>query len=297
MSTSYTPSTISRSGFTLIELLVVISIIALLLPALGKARDTAQRVVCLSQLHQVGLGTVFYANDFEEWGPHLAHTFLAPAGWRSSNWQATASVSGPPGSAAASNSTNDLDRIRWRPMDTYFPNPEMFRCPTDTERTKTGSNDISDPIGGMLKHGFVSASYVTPFGHGPKHNDNDQYHGWRLRGGNILPLPSFALLGAVGTTELGNKKKFPEPTDYSIAYDGFQWDLNTPGVWTGFKDKFRAPAAAYSDKVSHTMRKPMHDQQPGANFLFADQHAKWKDMEDVERKFSAGGGVAFHIYW
>ena len=62
-----------RGGFTLIELLVVISIIALLvailLPALQKARQTAQMAVCGSQLRQMAIGLTMYANDFDGYLP------------------------------------------------------------------------------------------------------------------------------------------------------------------------------------------------------------------------------------
>ena len=61
-----------RNGrFTLIELLVVIAIIAILaamlLPALNKARESAQKTKCLGNLKQVMLAAQAYAGDYNEY--------------------------------------------------------------------------------------------------------------------------------------------------------------------------------------------------------------------------------------
>jgi prepilin-type N-terminal cleavage/methylation domain-containing protein/prepilin-type processing-associated H-X9-DG protein len=60
----------SRRGFTLIELLVVIAIIAILaailFPVFAKAREKARQTSCLSNLKQLGLGMMMYAQDYDE---------------------------------------------------------------------------------------------------------------------------------------------------------------------------------------------------------------------------------------
>ena len=69
------------SGFTLIELLVVVAIIAVLLsilmPSLGAARRQAKRLLCATQLSQLGLAHQLYANDNND---KLVPKGLTPAG-------------------------------------------------------------------------------------------------------------------------------------------------------------------------------------------------------------------------
>ncbi len=59
-----------KKGFTLIELLVVIAIIAILaailFPVFARAREKARASSCLSNMKQIGLAVLQYAQDYDE---------------------------------------------------------------------------------------------------------------------------------------------------------------------------------------------------------------------------------------
>ncbi len=59
-----------RKGFTLIELLVVIAIIAILaailFPVFARAREKARQTSCLSNVKEIALGALMYAQDYDE---------------------------------------------------------------------------------------------------------------------------------------------------------------------------------------------------------------------------------------
>jgi len=101
-----------RSGFTLIELLVVISIIAILaailFPVFSRARETARKSSCASNLRQIGLALQQYTQDADDRLPLLQDTpveggsgitFVEALGPYTKNAQMFVCPSGPRASA------------------------------------------------------------------------------------------------------------------------------------------------------------------------------------------------------
>lgn len=115
-----TPTKISNRkqiGFTLIELLVVIAIIAILaailFPVFGRARENARRTSCLSNLKQMGLGMLQYAQDYDE---------TNPVRW----WDANGSGGGNP---------DGMDMV-WQDMIyPYIKSAQIYTCPSRSTET------------------------------------------------------------------------------------------------------------------------------------------------------------------
>ncbi|MBS0196079.1 MAG: prepilin-type N-terminal cleavage/methylation domain-containing protein [Planctomycetes bacterium] len=127
-----------RAAFTLIELLVVIAVIAvlvgLLLPALGRARETGRQTSCMSNIKQFAVGANLYGNDFKD--------YLWPDKVRGSNGLPIRSAQGNEITAwARAQDTNDATRIVPGLVYKYLDNVEACgSCPTNKRRSATGAS-------------------------------------------------------------------------------------------------------------------------------------------------------------
>jgi prepilin-type N-terminal cleavage/methylation domain len=79
-----------RSAFTLIELLTVIAIIgilaAILIPTVGRVRSKARTAQCVSNLRQIGLACLLYADDHKGLLPVHGGSSLTPTSEKNWNW-------------------------------------------------------------------------------------------------------------------------------------------------------------------------------------------------------------------
>jgi prepilin-type N-terminal cleavage/methylation domain-containing protein/prepilin-type processing-associated H-X9-DG protein len=117
-----------RRGFTLIELLVVIAIIAILaailFPVFARAREKARQTACVSNLKQIGLASLMYAQDYDE----------RTAGLRQYTW-GTAPI-GPWGVGNGC----WLCPMCSGDLDPYTKNTQLYLCPSTATAQGAGGH-------------------------------------------------------------------------------------------------------------------------------------------------------------
>ncbi len=136
-----------KRGFTLIELLVVIAIIAILaailFPVFARARENARRASCQSNLKQIGLGVMQYAQDYDERYPmrQYDNSDIGTANsWRRTTYP-------------------------------YTKSSQLFSCPSNTsnslladDSTDNRMNAIGDPNGPRFRRSYGANAVAVNIG-------------------------------------------------------------------------------------------------------------------------------------
>ncbi|HEX4055170.1 MAG TPA: type II secretion system protein [Tepidisphaeraceae bacterium] len=189
-------------AFTLVELLVVIGIIAvliaILLPALSKARQQSMTVQCMSNMRQVGLALLQYADQND------GYLFPNGLGWSNTNVYLHSPDDGTltntgPGNAlvlASPDQWNAYTYNVWTVLVFNVWNPPIMLCPTDT-----------DPLPNA-QHTYILNEYMAYY--------NEKY-------GRPLPnhtSPSDAILMGEKVSATGDY--YMEYGDYAKAVDPFR---------------------------------------------------------------------------
>lgn len=143
-------------GFTLIELLVVIAIIAILaailFPAFAKARESARRSSCASNLKQIGLAFMQYNQEYDDHTMLVDETVTPPVRWNNA-------------------------------VQPYIKSQQIFRCPSMPQETAPPDSDYV--VNGFFTHALNMAVFQTPaeqilMTERAKDLDDTDYHPWKI---------------------------------------------------------------------------------------------------------------------
>ncbi len=251
-----------KKGFTLIELLVVIAIIAILaailFPVFGRARENARRSSCQSNIKQIGLGFKQYTQDYDE---------KFPVAISNNNVAAT----------------YDPGDLGWaQALQPYLKSPQIFQCPSETNPPVV---DTTVPIAQTQLPGYSdywsNALVVNNSGVSEA----------------SLEAQALTVLNGDGQSNPANAAA----TDGTAAYlvtpgitapnaagaGGFDETASPTGIGApnnGIQATFYQGAsntAIWNQAPNSTVHRGGKRHLDGANFGFADGHAKWLRPERV----------------
>lgn len=267
------------AGFTLVELLVVIGIIALLiailLPTLTRARESAKTVASLSNLRQLGTGLVMYVNE---------NKGAYPAG--------------------ASIAETDKPRMRW--ADYIFPymkNTEVYMSPhlteDDRQRMKKPFAHTCDQATGAVIAG--KTIYFGGYGYNYQYLGNGRQPGgirpFHARAGMIRKSAQTIAIADTNGSMNGGTAFLTDEGVYIIdpplgSFDrgsiGSRKSSATPGAGQAYY-------SGGSDGDATRRATPAARSHGKVNAVFCDGHAESLDAKALDD--SDGNGTVDNGYW
>jgi prepilin-type N-terminal cleavage/methylation domain-containing protein/prepilin-type processing-associated H-X9-DG protein len=249
-------------AFTLIELLVVIAIIAILaailFPVFATAREKARQTACLSNLKQIGLGLMQYAQDYDSRFPGWNTTYAnkpQEVDSPTKNWKFKVD----PYIKGGTPKTQTVGGV-------MMPSGGVWRCPSIDKWKEFVSNAVRPATASYgMNMAVAFQRYPTGTANDPPEPDTRYYRGL-----------AESQLRAPGETIFAGEAGYDDRLDVPTGYR-----------WRQYNTTYATRGAPY---VQHWERRVAHN--GGANYLFADGHVKWLKAEIAYPDDTTGSRMA-----
>jgi prepilin-type N-terminal cleavage/methylation domain-containing protein len=276
---------VSDAGFTLVEILVVVTIIgvliALMLPAVQHARESARRTQCANNLKQIGLGMHGYLGTHKSFPPGYASMVLADHDDGGPGWAWGAMIMPFIEEVALHDAIDYSKSLRGPDTETVrMTSVPLFICPTDSNFQSI--IDIQSKSSSIVICKMAAGTYVANSGtiRPTCKICRDQFDG--VFGRNRMIQPRELTDGLTKTLAVGERSTYwANATIWGVVPNSRVWDNLQPGAYsagpafvlgTTFHEGFNIEA---STEMAHEMHDSLaegfgSEHVGGAFFLFCD---------------------------